>query len=50
MGDKTKVNWTMDDPANFMSKIMGVFLNFDTMIGTDFENGLTKLGSAARGQ
>ena len=50
VGDKTKVTWTMDGPANFMSKIMGVFLNFDTMIGTDFENGLTKLGAAARGQ
>jgi uncharacterized protein YndB with AHSA1/START domain len=46
VGDKTKVTWTMDGPANFLSKIMSVFLNFDTMIGTDFENGLAKLGSA----
>ena len=36
----------MYGPATFMSKVMQVFMNFDTMIGKDFEQGLANLKKA----
>lgn len=39
----TKVVWTMYSPKNVMSRIMGLFMNFDKMIGGNFETGLAKL-------
>jgi len=33
----------MHGPANYISKLMGVFINMDRMIGTDFEAGLSNL-------
>jgi uncharacterized protein YndB with AHSA1/START domain len=42
-GDVTTVTWAMYGPANFVSKLMGVFFNMDKMIGTDFEAGLANL-------
>jgi uncharacterized protein YndB with AHSA1/START domain len=42
-GDATSVTWVMHGPARFMSKLMQVFLNLDTMIGKDFEAGLANL-------
>lgn len=42
-GAGTKVTWTMSGPANFMSKLMGIFMNMDKMIGRDFEEGLANL-------
>jgi hypothetical protein len=39
----TAVDWVMHGPAPFMSKVMQVFMNFDTMIGKDFEQGLANL-------
>jgi uncharacterized protein YndB with AHSA1/START domain len=44
--DATTVNWVMRGPAPFMSKVMQVFMNFDTMIGRDFEQGLANLKKA----
>ena len=44
-GDATTVTWAMYGPANFMSKLMGVFFSMDKMIGTDFEAGLANLKS-----
>ena len=44
-GDATTVTWAMYGPANFVSKLMGVFFNMDRMIGTDFEAGLVNLKS-----
>ena len=41
--DTTSVTWAMHGPANYISKLMGVFINMDTMIGTDFEAGLSNL-------
>ena len=38
-----KSTWVMHGPAPFMSKLMQVFMNFDNMIGKDFEAGLAKL-------
>ena len=39
----TNVVWLMHGPASFMSKVMQVFMNLDTMIGKDFETGLANL-------
>lgn len=42
-GDATLVTWAMSGPAPFLSKVMQVFINMDSMIGKDFEAGLTGL-------
>jgi hypothetical protein len=42
-GDATTVTWAMFGPAPFMSKLMQVFMNMDSMIGKDFEAGLSNL-------
>lgn len=42
-GDGTDVTWAMHGPAPFISKVMQVFINMDTMIGKDFEAGLANL-------
>jgi uncharacterized protein YndB with AHSA1/START domain len=42
-GDSTVVTWAIYGPSPFMSKLMGVFMNIDTMIGKEFETGLAKL-------
>ncbi len=39
----TIVNWVMLGPSIFVSKLMQVFMNFDRMIGRDFETGLANL-------
>ena len=46
-GDATNVTWAMYGPSPFVSKLMGVFMNFDNMIGKDFEAGLASLKAAA---
>jgi len=42
-GASTDVQWTMRGPANFMTKLMGLFMSMDKMIGRDFERGLANL-------
>src|ERR1044072_5111171 len=42
-GNDTNVHWVMHGPATFMSKVMGVFMDFDKMVGKDFEQGLANL-------
>ncbi|HKU05249.1 MAG TPA: SRPBCC family protein [Bradyrhizobium sp.] len=42
-GNATNVHWVMHGPAPFMSKVMQVFMNFDKMVGKDFEQGLANL-------
>jgi hypothetical protein len=42
-GDATLVTWAMYGPAPFISKLMQVFINMDSMIGKDFEAGLADL-------
>jgi len=39
----TNVIWVMRGPSSFMSKVMQVFMDFDKMIGRDFEAGLSNL-------
>ena len=42
-GEATIVTWEMHGPAPFMSKVMQVFMNIDSMVGKDFETGLANL-------
>jgi hypothetical protein len=39
----TDLTWSMFGPTPFISKLMGVFMNFDKMVGKDFETGLATL-------
>jgi len=45
----TEVSWRMHGPANFMSKLMGVFMDMDKLVGRDFEDGLQNLRQIAEG-
>ena len=42
-GDNTTVTWAMRGSRPFVAKLMGLFMNFDTLIGKDFEVGLANL-------
>lgn len=46
-GGATRVTWTMSGPSPFITKLMGVFLSMDAMIGPDFDQGLAQLKAAA---
>ncbi len=46
-GNATEVVWAMHGPAPFVSKLMGVFISMDRLIGKDFETGLANLKAAA---
>jgi uncharacterized protein YndB with AHSA1/START domain len=46
-GDSTDVTWAMHGPSPYMSKVIGIFFNMDTMIGKEFETGLTNLKTIA---
>ena len=39
----TDLNWAMFGPSPFVSKLMGLFMDFDKMVGKDFEAGLAAL-------
>jgi len=42
-GDGTHVTWVMHGPSPFMNRVMQVFMDFDKMVGKDFEAGLANL-------
>ena len=46
-GQNTNVTWAMHGPVTFMSRVMGLFINMDKMIGKDFEAGLQNLKAIA---
>lgn len=46
-GAMTRVTWAISGPSPFISKLIGVFMNMDTMIGGDFETGLARLKTLA---
>ncbi len=46
-GGATTVTWAMHGPTPFLAKVMHVFINFDRMVGTDFETGLANLKALA---
>jgi hypothetical protein len=43
---RTRVLWTMTSPRNLASRVMGVFIDMDKLIGGDFDKGLAKLQAA----
>jgi hypothetical protein len=43
----TKVTWNMTGTSAFMTKLFGVFVNMDRLIGRDFEVGLANLKTLA---
>jgi len=43
----TVVTWAMYGPSPFISKLMGLFMSMDTMVGGDFEAGLASLKKQA---
>ena len=46
-GGATDVTWVMTGPTPFIGKVIGIFMDMDKMIGTDFEAGLAALKAAA---
>jgi uncharacterized protein YndB with AHSA1/START domain len=46
-GDATEVIWAMYGPNTYLSKLIGVFVSMDSMIGKSFEAGLANLKAAA---
>jgi uncharacterized protein YndB with AHSA1/START domain len=46
-GESTEVTWDMQGPASYLSKLIGVFVNMDRMVGGDFEAGLANLKAVA---
>jgi hypothetical protein len=46
-GDATQVTWAIHGPSPLISKVMGLFMNFDDMIGKDFQVGLANLKALA---
>jgi carbon monoxide dehydrogenase subunit G len=49
-GDTTQVTWAIFGPSAYITNVMGLFFNMDTMIGKDFEAGLADLKAAAEKQ
>lgn len=51
VGDSaTEVRWHMHGPSPFISRVFGVFMSMDKMIGKDFEKGLADLKQKAESQ
>jgi uncharacterized protein YndB with AHSA1/START domain len=46
-GGSTHVSWAMFGPSPFVTKIMGVFVSMDALVGKDFEKGLAHMKAAA---
>ena len=46
-GRRTLVEWRMSGENNFIGKAMGMVMDFDTMIGKDFEKGLVDMKAVA---
>lgn len=42
-GEATDVTWAMYGPSTYVSKLMSVFFDMDSMIGANFEAGLANL-------
>lgn len=46
-GTETLVRWAMYGPQPYLSKLMGLVMNMDKLIGKDFESGLANLKASA---
>ena len=42
-GNGTRVTWTVRGNLSYVTKLMGVFMSMDAMVGKDFEEGLANL-------
>jgi Polyketide cyclase / dehydrase and lipid transport len=42
-GEGTNVTWTMTGPKTLLSKLMGIFMSMDKLVGKDFDKGLASL-------
>ena len=49
-GGATDVDWVMTGENRFIGKVMSIFLDFDKLIGKDFEAGLADMKAAAEGK
>lgn len=49
-GGATGVTWSMQGRSNFISRLIGIFIDMDRMIGRDFEAGLASLKAVAERQ
>lgn len=45
--NQTLVTWTMSGKNNLMSKVFGLFMDCDKMVGKDFEQGLARIKAIA---
>jgi uncharacterized protein YndB with AHSA1/START domain len=48
-GGKTLVTWTMTGRKIFLTKLFGLFMSMDRMIGGNFEKGLAKMKARVEG-
>lgn len=46
-GEATRVTWDMQGPMPFVSRLIGLFVDMDEMVGADFEAGLANLKAIA---
>jgi uncharacterized protein YndB with AHSA1/START domain len=46
----TRVTWSMQGRQPFMAKVMGLFMDCDKMVGSQFEEGLAKLEALAESE
>lgn len=46
-GGGTRVTWAIYGPSPFSSKLFSIFMDFDKMIGNEFEKGLVQLKALA---
>jgi uncharacterized protein YndB with AHSA1/START domain len=44
----THVTWRLVGPKTFTTRLMGIFMSMDKMVGRDFERGLARLSAAAQ--
>lgn len=49
-GLTTDVTWSMEGPSPFITKVIQVFCDMDSMIGAEFENGLAAMKLTAEKQ
>jgi carbon monoxide dehydrogenase subunit G len=49
-GDSTAVTWAMSGQNAYLAKLMGIFVDMDSMIGRDFETGLANLKAVVEKQ
>lgn len=49
-GEGVKVVWSISGRNDFVSKLFGLFMDMDAMIGADFEKGLVALAEVSRAE